>query len=62
MLLERFTAVVSQKHGLKGQCHEIFDRFEFFRKFAEIFAAQGSPPVSLTPVANEKNFKSEKFK
>ncbi len=29
-------------------------RFEFFRKFAEIFAAQGAPPVSLTPVANEK--------
>jgi hypothetical protein len=22
------------------------DRFEFFRKFAEIFAAQGLPPVS----------------
>ncbi len=31
------------------------DRFEFFRKFAEIFADQGWPPVSLTPVANEKN-------
>ncbi len=26
-------------------------RFEFFRKFAEIFAAQGWPPVSTTPVA-----------
>ncbi len=24
----------------------------FFRKFAEIFASQGAPPVSLTPVAN----------
>ncbi len=28
------------------------DRFEFFRKFAEIFATQGAPPVSTTPVAN----------
>ncbi len=37
------------------------DRFEFFRKFAEIFAAQGLPPVSTTPVANEKNLQSEKF-
>jgi hypothetical protein len=36
-------------------------RFEFFRKFAEIFAAQGAPPVSLTPVANGKNLQSKKF-
>jgi hypothetical protein len=28
------------------------DRFKFFRKFAEIFASQGAPPVSTTPVAN----------
>ena len=28
------------------------DRFEFFRKFAEIFASQGAPPVSTTPVEN----------
>ncbi len=28
------------------------DHFEFFRKFAEIFASQGAPPVSTTPVAN----------
>jgi hypothetical protein len=28
------------------------DRFEFFRKFAEIFASEGAPPVSATPVAN----------
>jgi hypothetical protein len=28
------------------------DRFEFFRKFAEIFASQGAPPVSTTPAAN----------
>ncbi len=27
-------------------------RFEFFRKFAEIFAAQGAPPVSLIPVVH----------
>jgi hypothetical protein len=37
------------------------DRFEFFRKFAEIFAAQGLPPVSATPVANGKKLQSEKF-
>ena len=29
--------------------------FKFFRKFAEIFAAQGAPPVSLTLVANGKS-------
>ena len=28
------------------------DRFEYFRKFAEIFASQGAPPVSTTLVAN----------
>jgi hypothetical protein len=28
------------------------DRFEFFRKFAQIFASQGAPPGSMTPVAN----------
>ncbi len=28
------------------------DRFEFFRKFAEIFASLGAPTVSTTPVAN----------
>ncbi len=27
-------------------------RFEFFRQFVEIFAAQGAPPVSLTPAEN----------
>ncbi len=27
------------------------DCFEFFRKFAEIFASQSAPPVSTTPVA-----------
>ncbi len=27
------------------------DRFEFFQKFAEIFASQGAPPVSTTPAA-----------
>ncbi len=26
------------------------DRFKFFRKFSEIFASQGAPPVSTTPV------------
>ncbi len=31
------------------------------QKFAEIFAAQGAPPVSLTPVANGKNLQTEKF-
>jgi hypothetical protein len=29
-------------------------RFEFFQKFGETFAAQGAPPVLLTPVANGK--------
>jgi hypothetical protein len=33
----------------------------FLRKFAEIFAAQGAPPVSTTPVANGKNLQAEKF-
>ncbi len=28
------------------------DCFKFFRKFAEIFASQGAPPVSTTSVAN----------
>jgi hypothetical protein len=28
------------------------ERFVFFQKFAEIFASQGAPPVSTTPVAN----------
>jgi hypothetical protein len=28
------------------------DRFKFFRKFAEIFASQGAPPVSATPLEN----------
>ncbi len=51
---------------LKGQCHEIFcfwffswisfppapEYPKFFRKFAEIFASKGAPPVSTTPVAN----------
>jgi hypothetical protein len=27
------------------------DRFDFFRKFAEIIASQGAPPVSTTPAA-----------
>jgi hypothetical protein len=34
---------------------------EFFRKFEEIFAAQGAPPVLLTPAANGQNLQSEKF-
>jgi hypothetical protein len=28
------------------------DHFKFFCKFAEIFASQGAPPVSMTPTAN----------
>jgi hypothetical protein len=28
------------------------DRFECFRKFAEIFASQGAPLVSMTPAEN----------
>jgi hypothetical protein len=29
-----------------------WDRFELFRKFAEMLASHGAPPVSTTPVAN----------
>ncbi len=29
-----------------------YDCFKFFRKFAEIFASQGAPPVSTPPMAN----------
>jgi hypothetical protein len=50
--------------GLKGQCHEIFCfRFfqEFFRKFAEIFASQGVPPVSTTPVANCRRYQRHRW-
>ncbi len=36
-------------------------RFKFFLKFAEIFATQGAPPVSLTSVANRKSLQTEKF-
>jgi hypothetical protein len=32
-----------------------------FKKFAEIFSAQGAPTVWLTPVAKGKNLQSEKF-
>ena len=35
--------------------------FRILSKFAEIFAAQGAPPVSLTTVANGKNLPSKKF-
>jgi hypothetical protein len=35
--------------------------YNFFQKFVEIFAAQGAPPVSLTPAANEKILQSENF-
>jgi hypothetical protein len=30
----------------------LYDRFNFFQKFAELFASQGAPPVSTTPTAN----------
>jgi hypothetical protein len=33
----------------------------FFRKFAEIFAVQGAPPMLLTSMANGKKLPSEKF-
>ncbi len=35
--------------------------FQIFLKIRRDIAAQGAPPVSLTPVANEKNLQSEKF-
>jgi hypothetical protein len=31
------------------------DRFDFFRKFAEIFASQGVTPVSTTPVSTKRS-------
>jgi hypothetical protein len=31
------------------------DRFDFFRKFAEIFAAQGAPPVVSTTTVGKWN-------
>jgi hypothetical protein len=40
---------------VKGTVPRFFH--EFFRKFAEIFAAQDAPPVSLIQVANGKIFK-----
>ncbi len=33
-----------------------WDRFEFFQKFAEIFPAQGLPPVANETIFNQKNF------
>jgi hypothetical protein len=41
--------------SLKGQCHV---SPKPLRKFLEIFAAQGLPPVSTTPMANAKNHQS----
>jgi hypothetical protein len=41
--------------------YKLFRGIIFRRKFADIFAAQGAPPMSLTPVENEKNLQSEKF-
>jgi hypothetical protein len=35
---------------------------KFFQQFTEIFAAQGGPLVSLTPVANGKIFNQKVFK
>jgi hypothetical protein len=36
-------------------CVYHYGHFKFFRKFAEIFEAQGAPPVSTPQVANGKN-------
>jgi hypothetical protein len=33
----------------------------FLQKFRKVFIAQGAPPVSTTPAANEKMFNREKF-
>ncbi len=41
--------------------YKLFRGMIFRKKFADIFAAQGAPPVSLTPVANEKKFQSAKI-
>ncbi len=38
-----------------------YGRFKFLQKFAEIFPVQGAPPMSLTPVANEKKINQKIF-
>ncbi len=61
-------AMTKRKQNLKGQCHKIFcfwmgqyppsprvshkGRFEFVRKFSDIFTSHGAPPVSTTAMAN----------
>jgi hypothetical protein len=71
MRISMFNCVVSQSLSAINSAADsikiistdlwVFLSFEFFRKFAEIFAAQGLPPVSTTQVANGKNLQSEKF-
>ncbi len=39
-----------------------WDRFEFFRKFAEIIANECLSPVSTTPAKKDKNFEIKIFK
>ncbi len=49
----RFFAFGFNHESVSPQPQSIpFRPFAFFQKFAEIFASQGSPPVSTTPVAN----------
>jgi hypothetical protein len=53
-----FKGTVSERFFASGFFHEspspkpLIITLGSFRKFAEIFACQGAPPVSLTPVAN----------
>jgi hypothetical protein len=47
--------------GLPKPLSVPYGRFEFFRKFSEIFGVQGAPQVSLTQVANGTSFQQEKF-
>ncbi len=35
--------------------YPISDRFEFYRKFAEIFAAEGAPPGVIATGTNDTN-------
>jgi hypothetical protein len=60
------TSVANSGNNIRLQTPEselegknLYIRFLYYPK--EIFAAQGLPPVSTTPVANGKNLQAEKF-
>jgi hypothetical protein len=49
-----FYAPFQARYRITDSCNEPLIRVisNFFRKFAEIFASQGAPPVLTTPMAN----------